>query len=202
MTHEEMMLLPASKERAVLANSAYYYTGKSCGRGHLSHRYTSSANCVSCVAEKRNKPQILSNGKPRVSAENQRLATVALVAAMKSYTPEKPCKRGHAERCVTTHNCIPCRQNTDKYKSSRKWNRMKRIYGINQDGFEKMLFVQNNLCAICGDGVSEKNIHVYHCHAKGHVRGLLCSRCNQAIGIFRENKDHMLSAIKYLEEKK
>lgn len=201
MTHEEMMLLPASKERAILANSAYYYTGKHCGRGHVSHRYTSSGNCVGCVAEKRNKPQIFPNGKPRVSAENQKRAIAALDATMKSYIPESPCKRGHSERCVTTHNCIQCRENDKKYKTSRKWQRLERIYGLSKAGFENILSDQKSACAICGVTICEKSCHVDHCHKNGHVRGLLCQKCNQAIGLFRESAEIMMKAIKYLGEK-
>ena len=200
MTHKEMMLLPASKDRAILANSAYYYTGKACRKGHFSHRYTSSANCVACVAEKRGKPQILSKGKPRVSAENQRRAVAALDRAMNSYTPEKPCNRGHFERCVTTHNCIPCRDNTEKYRQSRKWQRLQKVYGLSRIGFEEILFKQGNVCAICNSGICENSCHVDHCHTKGHVRGLLCQKCNQAIGLFSESAETMMKAIKYLKE--
>lgn len=201
MTHEEMMLLPATKERAIVANSAYYYTGKPCRRGHVSHRYTSSANCVGCVAEKRNKPQILSKGKPRVSAENQKRALAALDAAMKSYTPENPCKRGHSERCVTTHNCIPCKSNTEKYRTSRKWKRLEKVYGLLKADFESLLSQQGNACAICRLRICENSCHVDHCHSKGHVRGLLCQKCNQAIGLFSESAETMMKAIQYIKEK-
>jgi len=45
-----------------------------------------------------------------------------------------------------------------------------------------------------------KNIHVDHNHTTGIVRGILCSKCNQGIGLFMENKNILKSAIEYLEK--
>ncbi len=201
MTHQEMMLLPASKDRAIAANSAYYYTGKSCGRGHLTYRYTSSGNCSGCIAEKRGKTQLMCKGKPRASEENQKRAAAAIALTNKTYTPETPCKSGHNERCVTTHNCIPCRNNYQKYKETRKWNRLKRLYGLTPDDFDLLFSRQNGMCAICEAKIGGRNMHVDHCHKNGHVRGLLCSKCNQAIGLFDENEEKMAKAIQYLRDR-
>jgi len=59
-------------------------------------------------------------------------------------------------------------------------------FGITTKDYDKILFEQNNCCAIClstsmGDKRS-KNFHVDHCHATGKVRGLLCNDCNLAVG--------------------
>jgi len=37
-----------------------------------------------------------------------------------------------------------------------------------------------------------------HCHSTKKVRGLLCNKCNQAIGLFGENEEKLNSAINYL----
>ena len=44
--------------------------------------------------------------------------------------------------------------------------------------------------------------HIDHCHDQNHVRGLLCQKCNQAIGLFKDNTKTMMAAIKYIEGKK
>jgi len=36
-------------------------------------------------------------------------------------------------------------------------------------------------------------------HKTHKIRGLLCNRCNTALGLFYENKDIMKKAISYLE---
>lgn len=41
--------LPKSLTEALEAGSQKYFTGRRCQRGHLSARYTTSANCVACV---------------------------------------------------------------------------------------------------------------------------------------------------------
>lgn len=39
-----------------------------------------------------------------------------------------------------------------------------------------------------------------HNHATGTNRGLLCAKCNAAIGLFGEDTERMTSAISYLEK--
>lgn len=45
-----------------------------------------------------------------------------------------------------------------------------------------------------------RNLAVDHCHENGHVRGLLCSSCNTAIGLLRDDPAILRSAIAYLEK--
>ena len=202
MTHEEMMLLPASKDRAILAGVEYYFTAKPCKRGHFSHRYTSSANCVQCIADRRCKPEILTRGKPKASVENQRRAKDALKNGFLVYHPDMPCKRGHFKRYVNSHNCVDCCSVNQKKDTQKRWRRIERIYGISKIVFFEMLVSQNGQCAICLEIICEKSCHIDHCHKKNRVRGLLCQKCNQAIGLFKDNTKTMMTAIKYIEGKK
>ena len=51
-------------------------------------------------------------------------------------------------------------------------------------------------CSICGktDGV----MNIDHCHATNKVRGWLCPEHNRALGLFRDNIEHLQKAINYL----
>jgi hypothetical protein len=71
-------------------------------------------------------------------------------------------------------------------------------YGITPLQFEEMNQQQNGLCAICKGPPSRKNLDVDHDHTTGHVRGLLCSACNLAIGKFKDNPDLLEAAATYL----
>lgn len=193
--------MPHNKARAVALNSLYYYTARPCKKGHFSARYTSSGNCIQCIAEKKSKPYILTKGKPRASEENLRRAGVAMENGFTIYTPETPCKRGHSKRCVTTHNCLECASARESQNKNRKWQRLNNLYGLSKHCFFEMLRSQNEMCAICRSTISESKCHVDHCHKKGHVRGLLCSKCNQAVGLFNECPKTMMKAIKYLGER-
>lgn len=92
------------------------------------------------------------------------------------------------------------RKNNKGYQ--RKYD-LKRIYGITLEEYNQMLISQNNSCAICKstnpEGKHNKFV-VDHCHKNGHVRALLCTRCNLGIGAFKDNVDNLQSAINYLNK--
>jgi len=66
---------------------------------------------------------------------------------------------------------------------------------------------QNDKCLICGQPETAtyrgetKILCVDHCHTTGKVRGLLCNRCNKAIGLMEDSKELLQNAVNYLEEK-
>jgi len=198
LTEQELLALPQTKSRAIALNSSYYYTGEKCKNQHFSPRYTSSGNCIQCIADKRSKPKILTKGRPRVSEENLRRAEVALSEGFSHYAPENSCKKGHYKRCATTHNCLNCAEANARKNKARKWQRIKKIYGISKSDFFLILQKQNRSCAICEIAISEKSCHIDHCHSQGHVRGLLCSKCNKGLGLFGDSKNNLERAIKYL----
>lgn len=59
-------------------------------------------------------------------------------------------------------------------------------YGITTEQYEEMLLAQGGRCAICGRTQEEAGmrhrLHVDHDHETDRVRGLLCYRCNTAMG--------------------
>lgn len=79
---------------------------------------------------------------------------------------------------------------------------LKKQYGLTLERYDEMVEEQHGGCAICGEPPDGKHkyFHVDHNHETMIVRGLLCSRCNTAIGLFKEDIDRMKLAIKYLED--
>lgn len=81
-------------------------------------------------------------------------------------------------------------------------SRLKREYGITDAQYAEMVEAQSGGCAVCGDdqgdGQSEK-LHVDHDHATGEVRGLLCGRCNKALGLLKDNVKIINALATYLE---
>ena len=75
-------------------------------------------------------------------------------------------------------------------------------YGITFDDYNKMFEEQNGCCASCGDHQTlfTKRLVVDHNHETGKVRALLCSNCNTALGLLKENEERILSLLKYNRE--
>lgn len=61
-----------------------------------------------------------------------------------------------------------------------------------------MLERQGGVCAICKERDPNTSLAVDHCEVTGKIRGLLCFRCNSAIGSFGHSTDRLGSAIIYL----
>jgi len=101
------------------------------------------------------------------------------------------------------------KQQDEKRKGSfsrKLWvrsNNLKRLYGITLEQYSALVSSQNSKCAICGvefpDALSG---HVDHCHSTGIIRGILCGKCNAAIGLFSDNTTFLQNAIYYLESNK
>ena len=79
---------------------------------------------------------------------------------------------------------------------------LKKRYGISLKEYYQMLADQNGLCAICGASESEtqRRLHVDHDHETGEIRGILCHRCNVALGMVQDNVKILSLMIRYLEK--
>lgn len=53
-------------------------------------------------------------------------------------------------------------------------------------------------CAICREIERGQRLVIDHCHATGKLRGLLCPRCNSAIGLLQDRPSLCLKASVYL----
>lgn len=88
------------------------------------------------------------------------------------------------------------------YAKQRFWQNK----GFDVFDYLKLLEDQNGVCKICGqpetivDGKSGKikDLAIDHCHKTNVIRGLLCSACNTALGLFEDNRNTLMSAIDYL----
>ena len=81
-------------------------------------------------------------------------------------------------------------------------------YGLSPEDYAAHLIAQSGVCAIClkpetmlrphTTGIADR-LSVDHCHATGVVRGLLCSRCNVAVGMLGDDPVRLRAAASYLE---
>jgi Recombination endonuclease VII len=85
----------------------------------------------------------------------------------------------------------------DEYKRKEREGHLLRKYGIRIRDFETLLYAQMGFCAICGRNERHR-LHVDHDHETGVVRGLLCGKCNKAIGLLDDEPRLLRSAEDYL----
>lgn len=96
-----------------------------------------------------------------------------------------------------------------RYRTSAFYQRLYRQYGLTKEVYFDLLSLQNNSCAICKIpfevttelNATSKTRHIDHCHVTGKVRGILCIRCNTAIGKFKDDPTILRAAADYLERK-
>lgn len=83
---------------------------------------------------------------------------------------------------------------------------LKAKYGITLDDYRRIIEQQNNVCSICSCA-SDRTLHVDHDHncCAGRkscgqcIRGLICSSCNQGLGLFQDNPGVLRAAALYVE---
>jgi hypothetical protein len=110
-----------------------------------------------------------------------------------------------------TSACIECsrahdkkRENTPNRKATRKWAAIKWFHGLTRQEWQAALEAQNFRCAICETafdvtGKSMFNPCIDHDHDTDKIRGLLCRRCNQGIGLLQDSGNVAEKAALYLK---
>lgn len=110
------------------------------------------------------------------------------------------------KRCKQCRNQDSARRNQEKrrdplYLDKLKDRELRRKYGISLETYNRQCLEQNNVCAICNEFcIVNERLCVDHDHNSGKVRGFLCSRCNQALGLFRDSEYNLINAVKYLRK--
>jgi hypothetical protein len=88
----------------------------------------------------------------------------------------------------------------EQFALSQRNRSLSRLYGINVEDFDLIFESQGKECAICGEKESGgRGWQVDHDHASGELRGILCHRCNLALGNFCDNVDVIENAVAYLK---
>lgn len=88
------------------------------------------------------------------------------------------------------------RQWYSQNKEAARGHKLKQLYSLTLDDYERMVAAQGGRCAACG--IVPKRLVVDHCHTTGKVRGILCCGCNRAIGHARDDLRVLASLVMYL----
>jgi hypothetical protein len=124
--------------------------------------------------------------------------------------PRKGDSVAHCKTCNTEALQERKARDPSIYRRVEWPSKLKRLYGITQNDYYRMLEAQGGCCAICGSRnpkarkyrkAAEVVFCVDHCHATGRVRGLLCTACNRAVGLIEDNRETALKMAEYLKQK-
>lgn len=129
---------------------------------------------------------------------------------IESFSPNGKTRKGTQKYRSQCKECESSRQdsirastpNTSRYsKSRRKGYQLKRSFGMTYDEWVSLMDSRGWACEICSRTVetSGRTLAVDHDHTSGEIRGVLCQRCNCAIGLLSENPEHIANAINYLK---
>lgn len=76
-----------------------------------------------------------------------------------------------------------------------------KLHGITINQYRWLFEYQRGQCAACKDLFGVGAPHIDHCHTEDHVRGLLCSDCNPALGQLGDDPERIQALVKYLSER-
>lgn len=111
-------------------------------------------------------------------------------------------------------SCRECISNYDKawWAGGGFLRRISKTYGITEQGLSALLEAQNGQCAICRidlslwltgkTGRQRRGLNVDHCHDTRRVRGLLCVKCNVALGAADDDPSRLRAMADYIEQRR
>jgi Recombination endonuclease VII len=112
-------------------------------------------------------------------------------------------RRAHSAAYYARHKQRATESTEDWQRRHRQQiaeRRLLRKYRLTLADYDALWVAQLGACAICGCPLRrDASTHVDHCHETRTVRGLLCSRCNQALGLMRESPTFLRTAAAYIE---
>lgn len=109
--------------------------------------------------------------------------------------------------CYKRHTSANRRKKWDHYRRVENATSFKRRTGMSHEERDMLLTQQGGTCAICGTCEPGKRgwhlDHDHNCcpgtkHCGNCIRGVLCSNCNTAIGLLRDDPSLLRAAADYL----
>jgi hypothetical protein len=102
------------------------------------------------------------------------------------------------------------RQKNERFRKNNpnygKEKSLQTKYGLSYTDYVSLYNDQEGRCKLCNryhpleSSVFTEILNVDHCHLTNKVRGLLCHKCNKALGLFSDDVKILQKAIQYLKE--
>jgi hypothetical protein len=99
-------------------------------------------------------------------------------------------------------------KNRDKRRQARHKYELMRKYGLTVADYDRMFEAQGGVCKICKKPETRVSktgwtylLAVDHDKITMQIGGLLCAKCNKAIGVFDHNEEWLSTAASYIKER-
>ncbi len=165
--------------------------------------------CYACRKRKRREKsrQRLARRRDEARAalgNTQVCGSCSIEKLLSEFTPHATSRTGLSKKC---RKCIS--RDATKVRPPSDVRRIRRDnhfrqYGIDVAIYDSLFRAQGGRCASCRREETRRirgrisNLCVDHDHDTGDVRGLLCSRCNVAVGLLRDDVALVSSLLAYL----
>lgn len=120
--------------------------------------------------------------------------------------------RGGSQRHLLKSRCNDClrdqhrewvKDNPERvalYRGRDSWSLKRRCnrQGITVEQLFNAFETQEGKCKICPTSITIEDSAIDHNHASGEFRGLLCKKCNRALGLFQDSPSILSKAAAYL----
>jgi hypothetical protein len=156
-------------------------------------------------------------GRPKLDITKDKLCSICqeVKPASGFYQFKNGADRYGNEYIRLSSRCKDCEisRNKDYWQNMEPERRVEKArkrtlksHGLTQEKYDELLAIRDGGCHICGVQ-SETHLYIDHDHAccpGNHgcskcVRGLLCIKCNMAIGALLDDSDLLRASISYLE---
>lgn len=180
-----------TKEEARSQNSRFYFTGSPCRNKHIAERYVSTGLCVVCVQNRTTKYHTSNEGRMK--------------QLQKEWYTKNKTKVIQKAKQWNAENKETFKENNSYSKRGSYLRRRK--FGISETEFAELFNNADDKCQICKQPETTTNskgetkaLAIDHCHKTGKVRGVLCQKCNTALGGFKDSIELLENAIRYLSK--
>lgn len=117
--------------------------------------------------------------------------------------------QGFCRPCGTIKQAAWRDANREKHNRIGTDCRRRKRLGMEPHEYDQLLDEQDGVCAICKSKCTsktqkgvQKSLAADHDHATGATRGLLCAKCNTAIGLLGDDPAIVAAALAYLSSHK
>lgn len=156
----------------------HFYDECACG----ARKDKRASACKACHKQQRQAERD-SKKEARQLRQNQR--------ARESYARNVEVRRAAARRDYAKHR--------DERLDAMRESRLKRLYGITSEERDQLRAEWNDCCPLCLKPLGAGHrAHTDHDHDTKRVRGVVCIKCNHALGVLGDNEAGLLRALAYV----